>query len=33
MLIAYLIPSYYYSSSYSIAYSTYYVSVAYDFLV
>ena len=33
MLIAYLILSYYYSSSYSIAYSTYYVSVAYDFLV
>ena len=33
MLIAYLILSYYCSSSYSIAYSTYYVSVAYDFLV
>ena len=33
MLSAYLILSYYCSSSYLIAYSTYYVSVAYDFLV
>ena len=32
MLSAYLIMSYYCSSSYLIAYSTYYVSVAYDFL-
>ena len=32
MLSAYLILSYYCSSSYLISYSTYYVSVAYDFL-